>query len=443
MNKKLFMLSLLGAVIVSALVARAEVVITPEIKALQDAITALQKQLTELQAAGTTPSAPPASGMAKTFVQTLRRGSRGAEVTRLQELLKSLPDIYPEGIASGYFGTLTEAAVKRFQTKYGIDVVGIVGPKTRAKLNELTAGQNCALPPVCSGTLVVGDPAPGSANQCPTYTCTAPTPTLAPSPTPTPTPTPTPAPTPTPTPTPPPVPPLANPDLLGMPFISSVKWSNTHLVVAFNHDPGSYTRSYALFVKQPTDAAETKIGTYDLISPVGSSATSSDGTALRRTGSTNWQVEWPANLTSYPTGDTIVSLRAVGDGSVEGAASPGWIVTLRSRIEFDDFLEGTAPVGSVTEATVRRLPLTVRIENSYSDLYYRYTLTDGDTVVWETGFIRQSESSKIEASFSNVNNYALTAGKIFRLRAQAYDNQGGQDSVIKQGPKEVELKFAL
>src|SRR3989338_3905112 len=163
MNKNLIALSLGGAIIASALFARAEIVITPEIKALQDAITALRKQLAELQAAGPTPPAPPASGITTAFTQTLRRGSRGTEVTRLQEFLKAVKGVYPEGIVSGYFGTLTEAAVKRFQSKYGIDTVGIVGPKTRAKLNELAAGQNCPLPPVCSGTLVWGDPAPGEA----------------------------------------------------------------------------------------------------------------------------------------------------------------------------------------------------------------------------------------------------------------------------------------
>lgn len=41
-------------------------------------------------------------------------------------------------MVTGYFGPLTEAAVKRFQQKYGIEPIGIVGPKTRAVLNKLT-----------------------------------------------------------------------------------------------------------------------------------------------------------------------------------------------------------------------------------------------------------------------------------------------------------------
>lgn len=75
------------------------------------------------------------------FSQILRRGSSGLQVRSLQEFLKTMPDVYPEGLVSGYFGTLTEKAVKRFQGKYGIEQVGVVGPKTRTKLNSLTSLQ--------------------------------------------------------------------------------------------------------------------------------------------------------------------------------------------------------------------------------------------------------------------------------------------------------------
>ncbi|MEK7195127.1 MAG: fibronectin type III domain-containing protein, partial [Patescibacteria group bacterium] len=47
------------------------------------------------------------------------------------------PEIYPEGIISGYFGKLTAQAVKRLQKKHGLEQVGFVGPKTLKKLNEL------------------------------------------------------------------------------------------------------------------------------------------------------------------------------------------------------------------------------------------------------------------------------------------------------------------
>ncbi|TSC91383.1 MAG: Peptidoglycan binding protein [Parcubacteria group bacterium Licking1014_17] len=71
------------------------------------------------------------------FTKSLYRGIKNNEVKVLQEFLKKFPEIYPEGLITGYFGHLTEAAVKRLQGKYGIETVGIVGPKTRQKLNEL------------------------------------------------------------------------------------------------------------------------------------------------------------------------------------------------------------------------------------------------------------------------------------------------------------------
>ncbi|MEK7649679.1 MAG: peptidoglycan-binding domain-containing protein [Patescibacteria group bacterium] len=82
---------------------------------------------------------------AYTFTRSLQKGSSGAEVVELQKILKTDSSIYPEGIVSGYFGTLTEKAVQRFQAKYGIvnkgDPVstgyGFIGKRTRAKLNEV------------------------------------------------------------------------------------------------------------------------------------------------------------------------------------------------------------------------------------------------------------------------------------------------------------------
>lgn len=72
-----------------------------------------------------------------TFTKTLVLGTRDAEVYNLQKVLSLNPSIYPEGEVTGYFGKLTEAAVKRFQKKYGIRITGQVGPQTRAKLHEL------------------------------------------------------------------------------------------------------------------------------------------------------------------------------------------------------------------------------------------------------------------------------------------------------------------
>ncbi len=71
------------------------------------------------------------------LVTTLRRGSTGDQVLILQALLAADSVIYPEGLISGFFGPLTAKAVKRFQKKHGFEQVGLVGPKTLKKLQEL------------------------------------------------------------------------------------------------------------------------------------------------------------------------------------------------------------------------------------------------------------------------------------------------------------------
>lgn len=71
------------------------------------------------------------------FKTTLRKGMRGAEVVALQDVLKG-EGCFPKNINStGYFGSITEASVKKYQTKNFLVADGIVGKLTRAKLNGL------------------------------------------------------------------------------------------------------------------------------------------------------------------------------------------------------------------------------------------------------------------------------------------------------------------
>src|SRR3989338_7373243 len=79
------------------------------------------------------------------FLRSLSRGMSGNDVRDLQELLAQDPSIFPEGLITGFFGELTERALKRFQKKHGIEAIGIFGPKTTAKILALFLGRE--LPP--------------------------------------------------------------------------------------------------------------------------------------------------------------------------------------------------------------------------------------------------------------------------------------------------------
>lgn len=66
------------------------------------------------------------------FADTLKYGSRGAEVTKLQKQLKNMG--YFNGNTTGYFGSMTRTAVIKLQTSKGITVDGIVGKQTSKAL---------------------------------------------------------------------------------------------------------------------------------------------------------------------------------------------------------------------------------------------------------------------------------------------------------------------
>ncbi|HET7657077.1 MAG TPA: peptidoglycan-binding protein [Bacillales bacterium] len=69
------------------------------------------------------------------------KGEQGADVHILQNLLQSKGYFrYPE--ATGYFGPITEQAVKDFQNAHGLKVDGIAGPHTLFALRRLYRGLN-------------------------------------------------------------------------------------------------------------------------------------------------------------------------------------------------------------------------------------------------------------------------------------------------------------
>lgn len=99
------------------------------------------------------------------ILRNLKQGDRGADVRELQQILNRDPDTRiaasgpgSPGNETDFFGTLTLAAVKRFQKKYAADVLlpvgltspsGFIGSQTRLMLLRAASG---AVPPPATHT---------------------------------------------------------------------------------------------------------------------------------------------------------------------------------------------------------------------------------------------------------------------------------------------------
>lgn len=83
-----------------------------------------------------TPTAKPTESGCSVKLETLKKGSRCESVKALQILLIGTEPGYPCGKygVDGDFGSATENAVRNFQKAIGLEVDGIVGPATWAKL---------------------------------------------------------------------------------------------------------------------------------------------------------------------------------------------------------------------------------------------------------------------------------------------------------------------
>ena len=141
-------------------------------------IESLRAQLKEIQSASGGLHGDPASSTKRLlFGRVLTLGMSGDDVRALQQALAVRPDIYPEGLITGYYGTLTERAVKQFQKLEGIvgsgtpetTGYGQVGPLTLPKINELmlsgTHGSGGLLPSLSSPTIAVNSSTTSSAVQ--------------------------------------------------------------------------------------------------------------------------------------------------------------------------------------------------------------------------------------------------------------------------------------
>ncbi len=126
--------------------------LTAQINSLLSTIASLQSQLSSMQGGS-------GASMSHTFTVDLTIGSKGADVTALQQILVSKGYLtIPAGVAYGYFGKLTQAAVAAWQKSAGISpAVGYFGPKSRAAFNAMAMGPGTTPttpPPAGSGLSV-------------------------------------------------------------------------------------------------------------------------------------------------------------------------------------------------------------------------------------------------------------------------------------------------
>ncbi len=118
----------------------------------RDSITLVERVVPAAQTATSTalqtPQGQVLGASTYNFAQPLQLGSTGPDVTELQKILIAAGYLKID-TPTGYFGPITVAAVKAYQSAHGLEPVGIVGPKTRALLNKGTtssgSGDNATL----------------------------------------------------------------------------------------------------------------------------------------------------------------------------------------------------------------------------------------------------------------------------------------------------------
>jgi len=88
---------------------------------IQTLIVELRNQIQEiikkLAGLGIKPLTASLNNTANQITRDWKYGQSGAEVKLIQAALAKDPQVYPQGLVTGYFGDLTRAAVKRFQIK--------------------------------------------------------------------------------------------------------------------------------------------------------------------------------------------------------------------------------------------------------------------------------------------------------------------------------------
>jgi PKD repeat protein len=137
-----------------------------QVQALEAQIAAQGGTVTSVptvtQTTTTAPNTATYSASCPLIGRILKVGSSGDDVTRLQQYLARDTSVYPEGQVTGYFGSLTQAAVKRWQAKYNIissgdeatTGYGQVGPRTAAAMSLQCSGGSVTTKSTSGGGLV-------------------------------------------------------------------------------------------------------------------------------------------------------------------------------------------------------------------------------------------------------------------------------------------------
>jgi peptidoglycan hydrolase-like protein with peptidoglycan-binding domain len=123
---------------------------------LQAQIAALLAQINALQSQLSGTSVPAAGSY--TFSNNLTVGSRGADVTALQQILISGGFLTAVSAPTGYFGPATKAALAAWQSNKGISpAVGYFGPITRAAMSSVSGPVIPGVIPSGFGLSLAGD----------------------------------------------------------------------------------------------------------------------------------------------------------------------------------------------------------------------------------------------------------------------------------------------
>lgn len=153
MNKKFLMLALVLAMFISSplIMSAQTTTVTPLSAAKVQLLNRLRQDLAVLRAKVEMLKLQSATVKPEVrLTKRMMKGMNDQEVKTLQEILATDPEIYPERYATGYFGVLTEKALKKLQKKAGLTETGEVDDRTLWKINELLtegAGRSGKIPP--------------------------------------------------------------------------------------------------------------------------------------------------------------------------------------------------------------------------------------------------------------------------------------------------------